>query len=84
MSSSFSGTLRARSVTRVSGRITSWQMATTSIIAESVQAGQKRPGPVTLLYARRRCDRVTGQVLTGSLLNGFRKNLRRPQAQSCG
>ena len=48
MSSSFSGTLRARSVTTVSGRITSWQMATTSIIAESVQAGQKRPGPITL------------------------------------
>lgn len=47
MSSSFSGTLRARTVTTVSGRITTWQMATTSIIVGISPSRPDAPGPVT-------------------------------------
>ena len=58
MSSSFSGTLRARNVTTVSGRITTWQMATTSIIV-GVSPGQAdAPRAGHLFYTRRLFDRV--------------------------
>jgi hypothetical protein len=70
--------LRARNVTTVSGKITTWQMASTSIIVGISPSRPDASRAGHLFYARRLFDRVRQsevgnarrQVLTGSLLNG--------------